>query len=290
LTDHDSIAAPQMLRSVPSTRHIPFSVEWSAPVGEVAVHLGIHNLPSSHAVELMEEMEWITALSGHRSNPGANDRAVTEMLQRLTSFPGVLVIFNHPLWDLYQIGQKAADAMTHGFIQRNEKYLHAFELNGLRSWQENRKVAELARRWGQILISGGDRHGLEPNANINLSRAGSFNEFVNEVRYQRESHVLFMPQYAEPWKHRLLKSTLDMVRNHPDAPKGMQRWDERVFHPDKDGVNRPVSEFWPKGRPPRIATLPLLIVRLLGTAPVYGGLKLAWGEKRELEMLLGELA
>jgi hypothetical protein len=290
LTDHDTIAAPMLLRTVPSARHIPVSVEWSAPVGEVAVHLGIHNLPSADAVELMEEMAWITALSGHRSDPATNDRAVTDMLQRLSSFPGVLVVFNHPMWDLYQIGQRAAEAMTDGFIARNQRYLHAFELNGLRSWQENRKVMDLARAWGQILISGGDRHGLEPNANINLTNAVTFNSFVEEVRYQHESHVLFMPQYAQPWKHRLLQSTLDAVRNHPNAPEGMRRWDERVFHPDKDGNNRPVSEFWPKGRPPRIAVVPLLLVRLLGTAPFSGGLKMAWGEKRELEMLLGELA
>jgi hypothetical protein len=290
ITDHDSISAPLLLRSVPSARHIPVSVEWSAPVGEVAVHLGIHNLPSAKAVELMEEMEWITALSGHRGDPAANDRAVTDMLQRLTSHPGVLVIFNHPMWDLYQIGQKAADAMTQGFIERNEKYLHAFELNGLRSWQENRRTAALAKQWGQLLISGGDRHGLEPNANINLTNAVTFNGFVDEVRYQRKSELLFMPQYANPWKHRLLQSTLDAVRNHPEAPEGMRRWDERVFHPDKDGVNRPVSEFWPKGRPPRIAVVPLLLVRLLGTAPFSGGLRMAWGEKHELETLLGELA
>ena len=290
ITDHDNIQAPTLLRAVPSARHIPMSVEWSAPVGDVAVHLGIHNLPSAHAAELMAEMEWITTLAAHRSEPGANDRAVTAMLERLNNFPSVLVIFNHPLWDLYQIGQKAADEMTHRFIQRNEKFLHAFELNGLRSWEENRKIGALAAEWGQLLISGGDRHGLEPNANINLTRAVTFNEFVNEVRYLRDSHVLFMPQYAEPWKHRLLCSTVDAVRNYPDAPQGMQRWDERVFHPDKHGEMRPVSELWAKGRPPRIAIAPLLLVRMLGTWPVSGSLRMAWGEKHELKTLLGEMA
>jgi len=252
--------------------------------------LGIHNLPSAHAADLMAEMEWITSLAGHRSDPATNDRAVTAMLERLTNFPGVLVIFNHPLWDLYQIGQKETDLMCHEFILRNQKYLHGFELNGLRGWQENRRVGTLAAEWGQLLISGGDRHGLEPNANLNLTRAVTFNDFVNEVRYQRESHVLFMPQYAEPWKHRLLRSTVDAIRNYPDAPQGMRRWDERVFHPDKHGEMCPVSEFWAKGRPPRIATVALSLVRMLGTAPVSVSLRMAWGEKHELKTLLGELA
>jgi len=106
ITDHDTIQAPMLLRTVPSARHIPMSVEWSAPVGDVAVHLGVHNLPSAHAADLMVEMEWITSLAAHRSDPAANDRAVTAMLERLTSFPGVLVIFNHPLWDLYRSARR----------------------------------------------------------------------------------------------------------------------------------------------------------------------------------------
>ncbi len=44
-----------------------------------------------------------------------------------------------------------------------------------------------------LLISGGDRHGVEPNANINLTNATSFTEFVHEIRRQKKSNVLFMP-------------------------------------------------------------------------------------------------
>ena len=41
LTDHDSIKAPMLLRTVPSARQIPVSVEWSAPYGGVqSFHLG----------------------------------------------------------------------------------------------------------------------------------------------------------------------------------------------------------------------------------------------------------
>ena len=50
ITDHDNIKAPMLLRTVPSARQIPVSVEWSAPYGGVQdFHLGIHNLPSARA-------------------------------------------------------------------------------------------------------------------------------------------------------------------------------------------------------------------------------------------------
>ena len=54
ITDHDNIKAPMLLRTVPSARQIPVSVEWSAPYGGVqSFHLGIHNLPSARATEWM---------------------------------------------------------------------------------------------------------------------------------------------------------------------------------------------------------------------------------------------
>jgi hypothetical protein len=52
-----------------------------------------------------------------------------------------------------------------------------------------------------------------------------------------------MPQYAEPWKHRIMKSTLDAIRDYPDFPEGSRRWDERVYHPDMNGVDRPSASF-----------------------------------------------
>jgi hypothetical protein len=108
-----------------------------------------------------------------------------------------------------------------------------------------------------VLISGGDRHGVEPNANINLTNAASFTEFVHEIRRERKSSVLFMPQYAQPWKHRLLQSTIDAIRNYPEFPQGSRNWDERAYHPD-------------------------------GNGPVAGGLRIAWSESHQLRLELGE--
>src|ERR1700761_1708268 len=61
ITDHDTIEAPMLLRTVPSARHIPVSVEWSAPFGDTELHLGIHNLPSSDGQAWMERFAKYTA-------------------------------------------------------------------------------------------------------------------------------------------------------------------------------------------------------------------------------------
>jgi hypothetical protein len=174
------------------------------------------------------------------------------------------------------------------FLEANHEFMDAFELNGLRHWEENRRVKQLAKQWNKLLISGGDRHGREPNGNVNLSQAATFTEFVHEVRYEGRSHVLFMPQYAQPWKHRILESTLDVIRNYPDFPLGSRTWDERVWHPDKNGVVRPVKELWPDGTAPTWMTAILSAVRLMGSRPVSDSLRLAWSESRELQFALGE--
>jgi hypothetical protein len=100
--------------------------------------------------------------------------------------------------------------------------------------------------------------------------------------------MLFMPQYAQPWKHRILQSTLDAIRHYPEFPLGSRTWDERVYHPDAAGVIRPLSDLWPKGAPPRAISWLLGMVQLMGAAPVSGGLRMAWSESRQLRLALGE--
>ncbi len=281
ISDHDNIQAPMLLRTVPSARQIPVSVEWTAPYGGVqAFHLGVHNLPSARATQWMAELEEFTV------HP--NDARLTEILAALHNEPNVLVIFNHPMWDLYLVGQEKHQFLVNEFLQKNGAWLHALELNGLRPWDENRAVRKLAESWNVLLISGGDRHGVEPNANINLTNAATFTEFVHEVRRERKSNVLFMPQYAEPWKHRLLRSTLDAIRSYPDFPQGSRTWDERAYHPDASGVVRPLSELWPKGRAPLGIAWTIGLVQLLGTGPVFDGLRMAWSDSQQLRLALGE--
>jgi len=284
ITDHDDIRAPMLLRSLSSARQIPVSLEWTVPFGRGAFHLGIHNLPSATGQEWMQRMEAFTAI------PVAERpvKMLTDMLAELDEIPGVLIVFNHPLWDLYRIGQENQLFLVNDFLAVNGQFVHAIELNGLRHWSENRDVTALAAKWNQILISGGDRHGIEPNANLNLTRATSFTDFVYELRRDRQSHVLFMPQYAEPWKHRILNSTLAAIRNYPEFPEGSRRWDERVFHPDAEGRMQPLSELWPAGHAPGYLNAIISAVRLMGAAPVSGGMRLAWNDASEMRSALAE--
>ena len=282
ITDHDDISAPLLLRSLPSARHIPVSVEWTVPFGTTAFHLGIHNLPSATGVEWMERMREFTAMPVETRAP----ELLRDMLAELDELPGVLVIFNHPIWDLYRVGKDRHDVLVNEFLARHGQHVHALELNGLRNWKENREAATLASKWNQLVISGGDRHGVEPNANVNLTRAESFTEFVHEVRRERQSHVLFMPQYAEPWKHRILQSTLDAIRDYPHFPEGSRRWDQRVYHPNRQGEMQPLSELWNRGRRPRFVRGVLAAVRMMGAAPLSRGLRLAWNDSGEMRTTL----
>jgi len=282
ITDHDDINAPLLLRSLPSARHIPVSVEWTVPFGTTAFHLGIHNLPSATGVAWMERMREFTAIPVETRAP----ELLRDMLAELDELPGVLVIFNHPIWDLYRVGKDRHEVFVNEFLARHGQHVHALELNGLRNWKENREAATLASKWNQLVISGGDRHGVEPNANVNLTRAESFTEFVHEVRRERQSHVLFMPQYAEPWKHRILQSTLDAIRDYPHFPEGSRRWDQRVYHPDRKGDMQPLSELWNRGRSPRFVRGVLAAVRMMGAAPLSRGLRLAWNESGEMRTTL----
>jgi predicted metal-dependent phosphoesterase TrpH len=267
ITDHDTIEAALLLRTMPSSRHIPMSVEWSAPFGQTVFHLGIHNLPSADGVEWMRRFEAFTA------HP--EDARLLAMLRELHAQRQVLIVFNHPLWDLHSVGP-VHGAEVRRFLAEAEMCVHAVELNGLRHAKENRETARLARETGHLPIAGGDRHGLEPNANINLTSATSFTEFVEEIRVERRSHVHFMDQYRERWEQRILRSTLNAITDFPQFVPGWQRWDERAFHPDAQGVMRPLSELWPGGKPPIALMAAIRLVRLGGKRGLSAPLSLAF--------------
>ena len=285
ITDHDDIQAPMLLRTVAASRHIPVSVEWTVPFEATAFHLGIHNLPSATGAAWMLRLAAFTAMPVAERAP----KLLTEILAELDELSGVLIVFNHPLWDLYRVGKEKHDVLVNEFLAVNGQYIHALELNGLRDWKENRETSTLAGKWNQLVISGGDRHGVEPNANINLTHASSFTEFVHEVRRERQSHVLFMPQYAEPWKHRILQSTLDAIRDYPHFPEGSRLWDERVYHPDANGIIQPMTRLWPSGKAPAFFRGVLTLVRVMGAAPVSSGLRMAWNDRGEMRTTLAKL-
>ena len=247
LTDHDSIGAPSALRQLPDPVQVPFAVEWSVPFEGTVFHLGIHNLPESQAHLIMEDLAEFTR------NPSAP--RLLELLAALHDLPEVLIVFNHPLWNQHCMGQSTFRHILERFLQCYAEYLHAFELNAMRAWPENRGVIQLAAVWRRPVISGGDRHGCEPSGALNLTCATSFPQFVNEIRNEQVSHIVFMPQYAEVLGIRFLQTVIDTIRDYPEHPVGSRRWDERVFHMDFQlGYHRPLSKLW-KAPPPYLGRI-----------------------------------
>jgi hypothetical protein len=250
LSDHDSIDAPMLLRVVPSLQDEPISLEWTVPFQNSKFHLGVHNLPAARASELFQELRACT------TQPSSE--RVCDLLRTLHAIPEILVVLNHPLWNLYGIPAAEFARDFEDFLALNSACLGAFELNGTRSWDENRRVAQRAAKWQQMLVSGGDRHGCEPNANLNLTNAACFSEWVHELRVERTTQLLFMPQYNEPIVARHYQTFLDAVRCYPEHADGACRWDQRTFHPGPDGVVRPLSTLW--------AFSPIFLERILRIA------------------------
>jgi hypothetical protein len=273
LSDHDDIQAGVLL-SVLEER-VPISVEWTVPFGPSFFHLGIHNLPPAQAQPTMERLQEITA------NPSRE--SVRDMLAAINDFPEALIIWNHPAWDEARIGSIEHAQLLGQFLERFGEFLHAFELNGLRPWHENRAVIRIAEGSGHPLISGGDRHGLEPNANINLTNAADFSEFVDEVRRDRMSDVLFMPQYREPLRVRMIETMWDIVRDYPEFPAERRRWSDRVFYRYENGEVRPLSNVW-KGDGPWIVRWFLQALRATKSPQVRNALKLALADAQEIAL------
>jgi hypothetical protein len=222
-------------------------------------------------------------LASYTNNPA--EGALPELFSILHGLPSVLVILNHPLWDEPGLGAANHRDLLLQFLAKHQEWIHALEINGLRSWEENFGTVRLASEWGMPLISGGDRHGCEPNAIVNLTRASSFAEFVAEVRNDRRSEVLFLSQCREPLGLRLMQGVLDVVRDYTDLPEGRRRWTDRVFFRAEDASVRPLSAVW-KGDGPGIVKLFMASVRLLESSPVKSAIRLALLNKQESELTL----
>ena len=234
LSDHDNIEAGLRLQLLERTERAPISVEWSVPYDHTVFHLGVHNLPATRATRWMEALERYTA------NP--RTPVLRQLLHELNAEPSVLLILNHPYWDAESLEPDQHRDSLAIFLQKYGHLLHGLELNGLRPRNENEQVLKLGKAADLPVVSGGDRHGCEPNAVLNLTGATTFAEFVDEIRRERRSHVLLMPQYFEPLRHRLLESAWHALSDAP-GEFGRAHWMTRVFIPGTDGSPRPLSDF-----------------------------------------------
>jgi hypothetical protein len=242
LTDHDDSRAGTQLHVLERFAKCPVSTEWTIPFGETFFHLGVHNMPGSQAGGIMQQLSQFTA------EPAAE--RLNGLLEMLDAYPGVLLVLNHPLWDEKGIGLAQHAQILGRLLERHGRFFHALELNGLRSWGENRQVIDLGRQLGLPVVSGGDRHGREPNAILNLSRATNFTDLAREIRHDRVSHVVFMPQYHEPLRLRILQTMIDVVRDYPENFVGRRTYADRVFYRNpQTQVAVPLAVIWKDGGP-----------------------------------------
>lgn len=235
LTDHDDIEAPMSLQALAVCPNIPISVEWTVPFGDTFFHLGVHNLPPSRARAWMERLQAFT------ERPLESD--LRAILASLHAEPGMLTVFNHPLWDEKGIGTEQHRTAAIALLSQYGEYLHAIELNGLRPWRENSSVIRLARDWAKPVISGGDRHVIEPNSTLNLTNAGSFAEFAGEIR-GGWSDVLLASHYRTPHAARVFHNILDFFRIYENHRLGWTDWPDRVFYTLDDGITASLSQLW----------------------------------------------
>jgi hypothetical protein len=271
LTDHDDIEAGIALQVTSDRRHVPVSVEWTVPYQGSILHLGIHNLPPENA------RRWMSAMGEYTSAP--NEALLPEILQELSAIPEVLTVLNHPYWLEEGVTAAAHQSALPHFLHRCVPWIHAFELNGTRSWKENEAAVVLARAYSRPLISGGDRHACEPAACINLTNARSFSEFATEIR-DGHSTIVFMPHYQEPMALRILEASWEIVRTYPECA-GRERWIDRFFYVGEDAVARPLSTVW-KDHVPWMLNSATAILQLAATTKLRLAIRLLLMQRGEI--------
>jgi len=237
LTDHDDISSGLELQQWFASDRAPVSFEWTVPFRAGFFHLGVHGLPP------LVSPRWFARLASFTQ--GASTEPLIDVLNDLID-AGVLIVFNHPLWDLADVGAENHTASLREFLDAYQSRLHAVEINGYRSWRENGGVRRLSAERGLPLISGGDRHGLAPNAVLNVTHAKTFAEFAAEVR-DGVSHVVIMPEYDEHLAARVLASVADVL-GPQRTRRRTERWTDRVSC-ESEGTIRPLSYHWPDGGP-----------------------------------------
>jgi hypothetical protein len=221
LTDHDDIQASQSLRAFDRFDTCPISTEWTIPYQSTFFHLGVHNLQPATATDIAAEMRCYTA--------APDLRLLHRLLAEIHQQPHALVVVNHPLWDEAGIGNPRHEGTLASLIHSFGRYLHAIEVNGLRPLAENQRVLRYGEQLGIPVVAGGDRHGCEPNSLLNLTCGSSVEEFIEEVRYARRSHVVFMPQYRQNLSVRTARTVYDVLRSYPSGPHERRVWTQRVF-------------------------------------------------------------
>ncbi|MGA8432325.1 MAG: hypothetical protein WB729_21040 [Candidatus Sulfotelmatobacter sp.] len=192
ITDHDEFAGNvALLRSRPdltgpTNGRIAIGEELSLWYQGHLFHLGVSHLPESTVEETHTQIQ-----------AAARAGRYDELFETLAA-SGCLVVLNHPLiaW------AKGAETIpVTDLLSRYGWAIHALEVNGMRTRDENDRVLELARQWRKPVVGGGDSHLLVASSILSLSRAATFKDFIAEVK---DGHAVpfVTPDYFAPlnWK------------------------------------------------------------------------------------------
>ncbi len=244
ITDHDNIGANLSLNETLPNESAPISLEWTVPFDYGFFHLGVHNLPEHNALELSKQLLDYTFNKEIQTNEHLH-----ELFAMLNDLPEVLIVFNHPLWDIELAGQEKHEILLKNFLAEFGHQIHALEFNGFRSWSENKATIALAESLGMPIVTGGDRHGCQPNTVINLTTGKTFAEFADEIRNDKHSEIVLLPEHSQPLHSRQLQSFSEILKYYEDFPEGRKRWFDRV-HINADGLGvRQLSVHWKRGGP-----------------------------------------
>src|SRR5262245_44174097 len=135
ITDHDDLSAGFDLQRLYAQPRAPLSFEWTVPYARGFFHLGVHNLPSGTALEWFQRLSAFTAQTSQET--------LDDILAGLNRRPDTLLVFNHPCWDLADVGRDEHEKQMRRFLAAHGTQLHALELNGYRPHKENAAVRDL---------------------------------------------------------------------------------------------------------------------------------------------------
>ena len=204
ITDHDEFAGSlALLRGRPdligrTNGRIALGEELSLWFQGHLFHLGVSGMPESEVAETHTRMQ--AAARGGRYD---------ELFETLAA-SGCLVVLNHPLvaW-----GPGAQTIPVTELLSRYGWAIHALEVNGMRTREENDRVLDLARQWRKPVVGGGDSHLLVASSVISLSRAATFKDFVAEVK---DGHAVpfVTPDYFAPLRWKLFLRVLFFISRY----------------------------------------------------------------------------
>ena len=200
ITDHDEFAGSLDLhRSRPDLNgRIALSEELSLWFQGHLFHLGVSHLPASEVEETHTRIQ--SAARGGRYD---------ELFETLAA-SGCLVVLNHPLLP-WRAGEEKIPVTD--LLSRYGWAIHALEVNGMRTREENDRVLELARQWRKPVVGGGDSHLLVASSILSVSRAATFKDFIAEVK---DGHAVpfVTPDYFAPLKWKLFLRVLFFISRY----------------------------------------------------------------------------